>query len=256
MANFNEILERAKRQKEVVESKKSSGGNYIYPGEGSTSFRLLYNPATNNIFRQVARHWSDDLKKHVPCLSMYGLPCPICEVKKLYEKQFGKDAGWKLDAQRKVIFHATYKSADKPSNDKVKEGDTVIIMTAPSIENEFNKLFIDDLADGLNLVLTDPKGIQFSLKRYNDNGFTKYSLTPNPIQKVESAKSEEEMVKLLESLPDISEAYFPKNVTDDMKKSVIEVAKKEMEKYGITLENKVIQDMEGGSVTPPIPGQN
>lgn len=254
MANFNEILERARQRKEEAESRKGSGSsNYLYPGDGKTSFRLLFNPATNNIFRGIARHWSDDLKKHVPCLSMYGLPCPICEVKKMYKEETGKDAGWKLDPQKRVLFHATFREADNPSNDKLKEGDTMIVMTAPSIENEFNKLFVDDLADGLDQIFTAPSGMTFTLKKYKEGNFTRYDLVTNPLKKTTSAESDEDMLKLLEGLPEITELYFPKECTEDVKRSVMQVAESEMKKWGIQGENKVLNDMKGSDI-PPIPG--
>lgn len=253
---FNEILERARKQNEEAQSRSGSGATYIYPGEGSTSFRLLYNPKSNNIFRQISRHWSDALKKHIPCLEMYGLPCPFCEIKKLAEAK-GENPSWKLDPQRKVIFHATYASADKPSSDKVKKGDTVVIMTARSVETAFNKLFVDDLSENLAAVLAAPSGLAFNLKRYNDGGFTKYEVVPSPFGKVESAKTDEEMVKLLDELPEINETYFPASLTDDLKKSVIEATEKAMEAWKIDPnENTVLNELKGGSMNPPVPGQN
>lgn len=252
---FNEILAKAKKQTEEAASRQSSGELYIYPEEGSTSFRLLYNPKSEEIFRSISRHWSDALKKHVPCLEMYGLPCPFCEVKKLAEAN-GSNPGWKLDPQRKVIFHATFDKADKASTDKVKKGDTVVVMTARSVETAFNKLFVDDLSENLGAVLTAPSGLAFNLKRYNDGGFTKYEVVPSPFGKVESAKSEEEMVKLLDELPEISETYFPATLTDDYKKTVIEATEKAMEAWKLDPNsNTVLNELKQGSKNPPVPGQ-
>lgn len=265
--NFAEILESSRKRKEAA-SRSGGASNYIYPGEGKTIVRLMFNPETNEVMRPITRIWSPNKKKFVPSLSMYGYPCPVQEVGKMKRELQGYE-GYYLQGQDRTIFHCIYISADEPSNENLKEGDTVVMVAPKSVGNSIDNMIVDELSEGLDKVLTDPKeGLRFIIKKIKKGSNTSYEVNVDGIKKYDSGLTEEEYMAKLEALPQLGDVMYPTKLNRATLSDILEVAKAETLANGFTLDQNPFiastEEMlknwkdepteESKAEVPPVPG--
>jgi hypothetical protein len=213
--DFSRVLENAKAVKEQQES-RGSGSLDLYPGDGKTIVRILYNPKSGSAFRAVKRHWSEASKKHIACLSMYGVECPICKAVADYAAT-GADPGWKYNAQERVMAYVTFDGADQANDKGPKVGSNCLFIMPKSVGSELQTK-IAGFSDKIEEFLTNPEGFRWIINKSSNGGFTEYKVELDPFTKTKTkaAKEVDEMRKLLEELPDLNEAKFPSKPTDDM----------------------------------------
>lgn len=262
--SFAEILESSRQRKEAA-SRSGGANNYIYPGEGKTVVRLMFNPKTNEVMRSITRIWSPNKKKFVPSLSMYGYPCPIQEVHRLRKDLQGYE-GYELQGQDRTLFHCIYLTSDEPSNKDIKEGDTVVMVAPKSVGNSIDNMIVDELSEGLDKVFTDPKeGLRFIIKKIKKGSNTSYEVNVDGIKKYDSGMTEDEYMAKLEALPTLGSVMYPTKLNRATLNDILEVAKAETLAAGFTLEqNQFIasteemlknwKDEPTSPEVPPVPG--
>jgi hypothetical protein len=211
--DFGKVMQSAQEVKEQQES-RGSGSLDLYPGDGKTIVRVLFNPKSGTAFRSVKRHWSEASKKHIACLSMYGMECPICKAVSDYAAT-GADPGWKYNAQDRVMAYVTFEGADKPAEKGPKVGSNCLFIMPKSVGAEL-QMKISAYPDKINEFLTDPDGFRWMVNKSVAGGFTEYKVEMDPFTKAKTAKDEKEMATILEGLPDLNEAKFPSKPTDEM----------------------------------------
>lgn len=254
MLNYSNVLMAAK--KKVEESNKGQGGNFLYPANGGTRVRFLINPKSGLVFRTIARHWDEDNSRYVPCLEMYGLPCPICALNAKYKAKTGNELDWRYKAQKRSLSYVTYHSADEPHK-TLKQGDTALFTAPSSVEKQMSTILSNIDRNDYGTEEEYQKGVETYLEKLLANketniititkskkgNLTEYSTVVHPFNQMKSAESDEEMNKLLEELPNLNEALFPSKVTDEIKNKANVCA--------IALEKKLgIEDD-----VPPVPGE-
>lgn len=242
-------LNRLKEQAEMEienSSKNSNDSNskykVVYPGEnGKLIVKLLFNPKSGMVQRKIMRH--DTGKSKIACLEQYGEECPVCRAVQEAEanrKESGtfRKYGWKVRGicYAQIIDHeATYFT----KNGDPKKGDVVILQYPRTVYDLINKIIIDSVSQGVNLV-SENEGIPIVIERnQKGNAFPSYNAYLYPYGSKKSFENdmektgEQKFDELLENLPDLSETIIPKYPTEEVRKQIKALSETIDQEYAI-----------------------
>lgn len=238
--DFSSILKKA----EEVKEKASSGGTgskELYFGKGTTILRMLYNPKSDSALREISRHWVDGLKKFVPCLSMYGMDCPVCRLKDEYKAHTGKEADWTFNAQRRGIGFVTFEGASDPIDKGPEPGSTAVAVMPISVYNKLNEFLLSS-PDKLEKLLTNVETPAIIIKRDDSGAMTKYDANFSPFDTIKSIKdskgnlpadAQAQFDALLDGLDDLNEYMFPSKYNEEVGKLVEEAVQSKRAELGL-----------------------
>ena len=209
-------------QKQAQEAQKQSQeyGNSkyrtVYTQSGTISLRVLFNPASGVVMRQVHRHKIG--KDNIACLSNYNQDCPICKAVDEAETVTGGDL-WRMKKSNRCIFFAQYVGSTysgwTENFPEPKVGDVILMMAPWSVYSALNSL-IAESGDNVTKLLTDVEGMIVDIKR-EDGGRITYSTGLKPFAApFKSANSQEEFNSLLESLDNLNDLVVPQNISEDI----------------------------------------
>lgn len=245
--DLNRLKEQAQVEEQESNSRSNNGSNgdyrVVYPGEnGKLTVKLLFNLKSETVQRKITRH--DTGKFKVACLEQYGEDCPACKAVQEAETNRGKEAGafrkygWKVRGLcfAQIIDHeATYFTKDGDP----KKGDIVILQYPRTVYDLINKIIIDSINQGVNLV-SENEGIPIVIERtQKGNAFPSYNAYLFPYGSRKSFEDDAEKTgeqkfdELLESLPDLSETMIPKHPTEEVRKQIKALADTINQEYAI-----------------------
>lgn len=194
----------------------------VYPQAGqSITIRPLFNPASGQIVRLVRRH------EQTACLKTYGQDCPICEVMQQVKDLTGQDPFGRTKASRsRGICYAQYitstYSIKKGDNDTVKAGDIILFMFPWSIYQQLNVM--------VEAISQSPSGMDQAFC-HADTGFYvqvqvspdfKYTATQVPYMTYSTGMTDDEFLKMLDGMDNLSEQVLPSTPTEDTMNQVNE----------------------------------
>lgn len=203
--NFDDVMKEA--QKTGGES-TGGGGDYkqqlLYPGIGTTTVKLFFNPKSNSVKRQISRHQIGDSK--VPCLRMYGQECPICKALDDSEHARGIDLG-RLKGKTRGLSYAQFVKADHAISDKIKPNDTVLFMYPWTVFKEISNI-IAQATNGEQIakLMASNDGFTINIVRGRDN---KYSAQIDAFSTHRSFATDQEFENALNGLDDLNTAILP-----------------------------------------------
>lgn len=230
--SFAKILAQAAQVKDEIENRGQGGQKYLFLGDGTTKIRLLFEPKSEQVMRLIKRHWVDGLKKHVACLEMYGMKCPICEANKEWEGK-GNELTWKNAPQTRMLSFITVGDMQSPS-ESVKKGDTAVLVAPKSVYQAINQLLVEQ-AENIEKIVMTPTGLPLNITKIAGVQVS-YTVQPDPFKMITSAANEAEMKELLDGLGNLNEVMFPSATTPELIKSVEEGAKSYRISLGLTPE--------------------
>lgn len=209
-------------QKEIDENNEignnnNSGYKLLYPHEnGSFRIKLIFNEKSSLLQRKIVRHKIDKL----PCLSMYGQDCPICQEIRNAEESAGKDCGafQKYGYQVRGISYGVLLSHDKGMFEKQndpKDGEVVLFMYPISLYNQINEEIVKS-GDFIESLVGSNNGKVFEITRsQKGNGPIDYSAHVYAYGDMKVRETEEEFEELLQEIPSLAEAIVPANLTEE-----------------------------------------
>ncbi len=234
-------LSKLREEEQTAASKMSDGYNYeyplLYPQQGTTRVKLLYNPASDIFKRQIWRHaiGSGENAEKIPCLRTWEQPCPLCKVLEDIEKLTGKDLGGMKGRGRGISF-AQFVEANYATKG-IEKGDVVFLMYPWTILKDFNQIASQAKTDEeLYSIIASNYGYVIDINRNKDN---QYSAKTNPFGKVKTVEhhkegedenpekiaiEEKEFEELLISLPPLAEQTLPLECTEEILEKVQEAA--------------------------------
>lgn len=225
MGIMNVNLEDLKNQinaevNEANENNYESKYQLIYPHiDGSIVFRPLYNVKSNIVQKRLVRHDAEGRTK-VPCLSVFGEDCPICEAIKNVEDSKGKDIGVRRKHGYKVRGLCFAELIDISSQyENVKKGDIVLLMYPKTVYDGINKIMAD-AGDKLQSLVCQYDSLAFILERKEQaNKFPGYDIRLSPFCNTPIHKSQAEFEETLKDLDELSELIVPTYITDEIRDS-------------------------------------
>lgn len=223
--DFQAAVNAAKAVVEKTENSNSSNYTYplVYPQAGqSITVRLLFNPASGQIVRLVNRH------EKVACYRTYGIDCPICKVMQQVKDMTGQDPFGRTKASRsRGIAFAQYVSSTNPidkGNNKgnLQPGELILFMFPWSVYTQINQTIqaIAQTPTGMDQAFSHAQtGLFLQINVTSD---FKYTVTQNPYLTLPVQQSDDDFMKMLDSMESLSEMVLPSTITEDVDKQVRE----------------------------------
>jgi hypothetical protein len=222
--DLSKLKQLAGNEVEEANNKKSNSSDYplVYPGENGTfRVKLLYNPKADLLQRKIIRHTVG--KNKMPCLSVYGEDCPICEAVNNAENKCGKECG----AFRKygyktrgICFAVLMDYDDGMFKDGPNKGDVILLMYPVTLYNKFNEIIMKSGEHLENLVASNyGKTIEIT-RSQKSGGFPDYNASVYPYGDEKVRETDEEFEKLLDELPNLNERMIPANPTEEDRQKV------------------------------------
>jgi hypothetical protein len=217
MFDLSKVLENAQSVTE-----KSAGNSdlprILYPGDGSVSVRLLFNPSSNSVMRLIRRHKTDKNEKII-CASQYHEDCPLCKAIENINSMTGNDL-WTLKSRVTGIAYAQYISCsqgyDWGSYGAPKEGDLVVLMFPWSLYKELSGI-IQRSGEHANELLTTAQGRVITITRGKDGSRVSYKAEINAFAPLyESRSSQEEFDNWLVSMDNLNSVIVPEMMPSDL----------------------------------------
>lgn len=221
MFDFTKALQDAQK----VTEQSSSGNKFqyklLYPGEGTLSIRILFNPKSNSIIRKIIRHSVGNTK--VPCMMNFGMnksDCPICKAaESVYNMNGSVPKG--MWAQVRGLCFVQFISASYKV-EGINPGDIALLMVPKTMYEEIQSWIVnitsgDQGIQAMMSIFGSHECMEQSINRTSDN---KYSFMMNPFKKFKSANSDEEFNKMLDELPDLNEQLVPAVLSEDVQKAI------------------------------------
>lgn len=217
MFDLSKVLENAQSVTE-----KSVGNSdlprILYPGEGSISVRLLFNPSSNSVMRLIRRHKTDKNEKII-CASQYHEDCPLCKAIENINSMTGNDL-WTLKSRVTGIAYAQYISCsqgyDWGSYGAPKEGDLVVLMFPWSLYKELSGI-IQRAGEHASELLTTAQGRVITITRGKDGSRVSYKAEIDAFAPLyESRSSQEEFDNWLVSMGNLNSVIVPETMPSDL----------------------------------------
>lgn len=212
-------LSQVMQQAETAIAGTGGGSNYppiIYPGNGSVSFRLLFNPKSNSVMRLIHRHKLDTGK--VDCAYQWGTDCPVCKVLESIKNVKGLDL-WTLKSKTYGIAYAqfigTSAGYDWGTRRVPAQGDLVVMMFPWSVYKQISEL-IQKSGEHINDLITNNEGKVFTIERKttSDNR-VEYRVDIDAFSPLfKSKESQREFDAFLEGLDDLNDTITPKSLPE------------------------------------------
>ena len=232
--DLSSVIEQANN---AINGSESKGNKYalFYPGVGTSTVKLLFNPKSNSLFRLINRHeWMD--KQKVPCLKTFGkdVECPICKAIQDVKNSKGIDLARHKSKVRGIAF-AHLVSVDYPQTGKFapSEGDVVLFMFPWTVYTALSQVIADSQSNPQQLeqLVAKNEGYGFSIRHTEDN---KYTVMLSPFKQYKTCSSDEEFEKLLKGLDSLNDLIVPASIdsmTEDQMNKVKQVANEITMKY-------------------------
>ena len=99
--DLSSLINQATQFTENQQNNQNGGPKLVYPGPGTLKVKLLYNPKSNLVARQIKRHKVENAS--ATCLGTYGMECPICKSVANIKNATGVDL-WKFNASQEVFL--------------------------------------------------------------------------------------------------------------------------------------------------------
>lgn len=207
-----------------VASHQDSGDNktqtrVIYPGTGTLRVKILYNPKSNLVARQIRRH--KVANTNYTCLSMYNMECPICKAVDSIKNVTGNDP-WQLNAKFRGLSYAQYVGSESykwdNDNPEPKVGELILLMYPWTIYQDINRL-ISTAGPNASAIIASNKGKIVNILRWRENSQEKYKAELDAFTEFTSANSEEEFEKFLMELPDLNDAIVSATPNENVLKA-------------------------------------
>jgi len=243
-----------------IEKSYDSQYKFLYPfTDGKIMLRILYNPKAGVPQRRISRHDTGE-KTKVPCLSTYGMDCPVCKAIKDVESEKGSECGAfkKYGYKIRGICYAYVEEIDsaynkgKSDEEIIKKGDTILFMYPKTVFEAISKI-IRDAGARAKSILADNEGIPLVIERETKgNGFPSYtvSLYPFGLTKVfnegSDAESQAKFDAHLEELPNLNDQFVPIPTTSDPKSDAIA----EIIKSAKALANTIVSEYSNSAINP------
>lgn len=250
MDDFDFSAMQQKMAAELASDVKSeSGYDSKYPiyytrQNGKLKVKLLVNKKMGGLQKRLVRHPADaEGKVKVPCLSVYGETCPICEAIKEVENAKGKEIGAfrKYGYSVRGVCYAQLIEHDssmftEPNSPRIK--DIITLMYPKTVYDKFNKVLVDAGANVVD-VLGKNEGMPIIIERsQKPKDFPKFEVNIDPFHKEKSYATDGEYEAMLDELPDLTDAFYPRTLTDEIKTKVQAVAEAITQEYlGSTIVN-------------------
>lgn len=223
-----------KETEEFLEQDKARGNNnegngskypLIYPmvPGGQLTIKLLWNMKSNTVIRQISRHGGFGEKgfTKIPCLTKYGVTCPICEKIKEIEDKLGSNCGvgTKHKAKNQSIAYAQLIDYNDAYKDMPKKGSIILFMFPYTIYKQIMTQLNQFGQDSKSLIATN-SGKPFIITTDAKQSASMYSVTVHPFNTINSFETDDEYFNCLNELPDLMETLAPKEVNDNLMKLV------------------------------------
>ena len=221
MFDFTKALQDAQKVTEQSNSGNKFQYKLLYPGEGTLSFRILFNPKSNSIIRKIIRHNVGNTK--VPCMMNFGMnksDCPICKAAESVYNINGSVPKGMWAQSRGLCFIQYISSSYKIEG--LNSGDVALLMVPKTMYEEIQSWIVnitsgDQGMQAMMSIFCSSECMEQSINRTSDN---KYSFMMNPFKKFKSANSDDEFNKMLDALPDLNDQLVPATITEDVQKAI------------------------------------
>lgn len=221
--NLENLRKAIESDTENVRGNNTENSQYklVYPfNEGKYKVRILYNPKGQIVQRKVLRHATSDKKVKVPCLSVFGEDCPVCNAIKEAEFVRGKDCGaFKKYGYnvRGICYAQLIDAPDETFKDgNVSRGDIVMLMYPKTVFNAINNIMIES-GEELESIISDNLGHPIIIENSRNSNPT-YSVQIS-LKKEQMCDTDEQFEEILNNLPNINEQFVPLHPDDDIRKS-------------------------------------
>lgn len=215
-----------KQAEEVINSNSTSNSNYdgprlLYPGLGTLSVRLLFNPKSQSVFRLIRRHKVNG--KNFICAGTYHQDCPLCVGIDTYKTLTGSTM-WTMDSKRLGLVLAQYVgiSRDYDTNGMTmpEKGEVVLLMLPWSAYLKLNDV-IQRAGEHADELLTKNDGRVINIVKSQGANLMEYTVEVDAFSPAfRSSPTQEEFDQFLMDLPDINEAYCPAEMPEDLLKTL------------------------------------
>lgn len=235
--DLSNIMEQAKQ--EVENAKSEFKYSLLYPGEGLTRVKLMYNAKAGILMRQIHRHTTTDGKTKVPCLSMYNEECPVCKVLNTIKERTGRDV-WKWQRSFRGIAFAQFLGGSNSYNN-MKVGDIVIFMFPWTVYQRINEI-ITELGTDMEKLMATNKGYVIEIKRQRNPENNQITYEVELDRNMETSfDTDEDYFRALEELDDLNEQICPIEIDNTIIESVRSFARK-LEADNLSMTSTYVSD--------------
>lgn len=203
------ILNEAKK---FIESSSSQDKEYqyqiVYPGEGTTKFKLLYNRKSKTIFREIRRHQFDKMK--LPCLRMYDMNCPICEQLTTIKGLSGSN---RHESDSKLRYISMAYLLPDSSGTTADPNKIVILMYPYTVYTQLQNIISEIThASDIYKFVAQNDSFSFSIKRQNN----KYTTVVNAVDTRPIYNTDKEYDDAMNSLESLNDQIVSSDLSSDM----------------------------------------
>lgn len=214
------------QEKEKANSRNGKGNNnpqyqIIYPGAlgGKLKIKLLWNLKSNTVIKQIERHpgFGDNGKTQIPCLKKYGVACPICDLINQIENEQGQNSKVKdkYGVKPRSIAYAQLIDYNEAYTDMPEKGSVILFMFPYTIYAQIMTKMNEAGANSKVLCATN-EGRTLDIDTALTRSASMYSVSISPFGTVKSFPTDKEYEDLLMSLPDLSDAVTPKELSENL----------------------------------------
>lgn len=220
LSKLKELQNNAQAEIDEANSRNNNKEGYklLYPSEnGSFRIKLIFNEKSGLLQRKLIRHTIG--KSKLPCLSIYGDECPICqEIRNAEEIDKECGAFHKYGYKVRGVAYGVLMNHDKGlfnGNNDPKDGEVVLFMYPISLYNKINEVIVK-AGDFIEDLVGKNDGKVFEITRsQTGNGPIDYSATVYAYGNMKVRETDEEFEKLINEIPSLSDTIIPSNLTED-----------------------------------------
>jgi hypothetical protein len=188
----------------------------IYPGTGTLKVKLLYNPKSNLVARQIKRHKVGNT--NYTCLGMYGMDCPICKMVDSIKNSTGLDL-WKYNAKTRGLTYAQYVGSQNytwdNNNKEPQVGELILLMYPWTIYQDINRI-ISTAGVNADQLIARNEGKVVNIIRWRENSQEKYKCEVDAFAApFRSCEDDQKFDQYLSDLPDLNEAIVSSQANQD-----------------------------------------
>lgn len=255
--DLSSLINQATQFTENQQNNQNGGPKLVYPGPGTLKVKLLYNPKSNLVARQIKRHKVENAS--ATCLGTYGMECPICKSVANIKNATGVDL-WKFNAKSRGLSYAQYVGSKDYKWDQGKEpqvGELILLMYPWTVYQDINRL-ISSAGPQADKLIACNEGKVVNIIRWTENSQIKYKCEVDAFAPdFRSCENDQDFDKFLNELPDLNEAVCPASVTPEVTKVAVDLSESLNRNYlksGVT--GIPTQSGMPGGVSAPIGGAN
>jgi len=238
--DFDRIMQEEAKLAERMSNSKGSGGKdfkykLLYPGKGTTSVKLLFNPKSNMYKREFYQHDFGKDEGKTTCVRTYGMTCEIDPVLRAIKNVTGQELSH-YSRGRGVSFvqfiRADYDVNGGAIKSDIQPNEIILLMYPWTVFRDFG-LIVNQAKTKENIakLISSNEGYVIDITRTDDNkysarvgAFDNVAKTidlhdPDEPENPEKVELEnKKFFKLIESLDPLSEqpALIPAEITDEI----------------------------------------